>query len=181
MKTLHLLALAALAFPAAAPEAPPFNPQGRPNRNRPGPWDNDVLVYRLAADGGPEKLATFERAGVPTVARLKDGRFIAAFQHFPAGDDRNFDRVAVRFSEDEGRTWSKPEPIAVEGLESGLARPFDPTLAAARRAHPALLHLESQPGFPPQHAGHLLGDFLQRHQLRVRAGSPLRRRGPHRD
>ncbi|MEK7674522.1 MAG: hypothetical protein AAB676_01640 [Verrucomicrobiota bacterium] len=128
MKTLHLLALAALAFPAAAPEAPPFNPQGRPNRNRPGPWDNDVLVYRLAADGGPEKLATFERAGVPTVARLKDGRFIAAFQHFPAGDDRNFDRVAVRFSEDEGRTWSKPEPIAVEGLESGLARPFDPTL-----------------------------------------------------
>jgi len=29
-----------------------------------------VLVYRLAGDGSLEKLATFERAGVPTVARF---------------------------------------------------------------------------------------------------------------
>lgn len=97
-------------------------------RNAPGPWDNDVLVYRLAADGHSEKLATFGRAGVPTLARMRDGRLIAAFQHFPADDDRNFDRVAVCFSSDEGRSWTKPEPIAVIGMEAGLARPFDPTL-----------------------------------------------------
>jgi len=65
---------------------------------------------------------------VPTLARLKDGRFIGAFQHFPKDDNRNFDRVAVRFSDDEGRTWTAATPIVVEGLESGLARPFDPTL-----------------------------------------------------
>jgi hypothetical protein len=75
----------------------------------------------------PERLATFERAGVPTVARLRDGRLIAAYQSFPQ-DDRNFDRVAVRFSPDDGRTWSAARPIAVEGMDAGLARPFDPTL-----------------------------------------------------
>jgi len=113
------------ARPPAAP--PPFDTQGRHDPNRPGPWDNDVLVYHAAA-GKVEKLATFERAGVPTVARVKDGRLIAAFQHFPADDNRNFDRVAVRFSSDEGRTWTKPEPIVVSGMEPGLVRPFDPTL-----------------------------------------------------
>ncbi len=101
---------------------------GQPRRNQPGPWDNDVMVYRVAKGGEPKKLATFERAGVPTVARMKDGRLIAAFQNFPADDNRNFDRVAVSFSTDEGITWSKAEPIVVAGLEAGLARPFDPTL-----------------------------------------------------
>lgn len=101
----------------------------RPDREgRPGPWDNDVLVYRASAEGRIEWLATFERAGVSTVVRLKDSRLLAALQHFPQNDNRNFDRVAVAFSHDEGRTWSKPEPIVVEDLERGLARPFDPTL-----------------------------------------------------
>src|SRR4029078_11800099 len=59
---------------------------------------------------------------------LQDGRLIAAFQHFPQDDNRNFDRVAVAFSRDEGKTWTKPVPIFVDGLEKGLARPFDPTL-----------------------------------------------------
>jgi hypothetical protein len=110
-------------------QTPPFNDDNRPDRNsRPGPWDNDVVVYRVVTNGPPEKLAMFERAGVPTVARLKDGRLIAAFQSFPADDNRNFDRVAVRFSTDEGRTWTEAAPIKVDALEPGLARPFDPTL-----------------------------------------------------
>src|SRR5262245_50851862 len=101
----------------------------RPDRQgQPGPWDNDVIVYRLTGGGRPEHMATFERAGVPTVARLQDGRLIAAFQHFPQDDDRSFDRVAVALSGDDGKTWSKPQAIIVEGLEEGLARPFDPTL-----------------------------------------------------
>ena len=48
----------------------PFDQQGRPNRNQPGPWDNDVLVYRVGTAGAGEQIATFPRAGVPTVARL---------------------------------------------------------------------------------------------------------------
>lgn len=114
-------------FALFAQDVPPA-PGRQPDRNRPGPWDNDVIVYRISPGGSPEQLATFERAGVPTVARLKDGRLIAAFQNFPASDDRNFDRVAVRLSDDEGRTWSETKPIMVAGMEKGLARPFDPTL-----------------------------------------------------
>lgn len=98
------------------------------DRNRPGPWNNDVEVFRAAAGREPERLATFERAGVPTVARLRDGRLIAAFQHFPQDDERNFDRVAVCYSRDEGRTWTRPQAIMVEGQDEGQTRPFDPTL-----------------------------------------------------
>jgi hypothetical protein len=114
-----------------APNAP-----GRPARARlpsdaqPGPWDNDVLVYRVSADGEAQRLATFERAGVSTLARLKDGKTLAAFQHFPADDNRNFDRVAASVSNDEGKSWSTPRPIVVTGMEAGMARPFDPTLVS---------------------------------------------------
>ena len=106
----------------------PFNPQGRPNRDRPGPWDNDVLVYRISPDGQTEKLATFPRAGVPTVARLNDGRLIAAHQHFPADNDEDFDTVAMHFSADEGRTWTQPTVVRLNGLPEGMRFPFDPTL-----------------------------------------------------
>ena len=118
-----LLATTLLAF--AQPENPP---RPAPDRNRPGPWDNDVLVYRLGHDGTPEKLATFERAGVPTVARLKDGRLIAAHQHFPADNDADFDKVAVRFSSNEGKEWTVPKVLRLDGLPEGMRFPFDPTL-----------------------------------------------------
>jgi len=106
----------------------PFDPQGRPNRNQPGPWDNDVLVYRVSAEGAGEQLATFPRAGVPTLARLADGRLVAAHQHFPADNDADFDKVAVRFSSDEGRTWTPAAVIRLSGLPDGMRFPFDPTL-----------------------------------------------------
>lgn len=127
-------------FKTHATPTPPAGrggPQGVADRDRPanqahqaanGPWNNDVLIYRATADGQTQKIGGFERAGVPTIARLRDGRLIAAYQHFPADDERHFDRVAVSFSEDEGRTWSKARPIEVESMEEGLARPFDPTL-----------------------------------------------------
>ena len=115
-------ALAAAGVAFAQPQTGP-----RPDRSGPGPWDQDVQVFRVAA-GRQELLATFGRAGVPTVARLRDGRLIAAFQHFPQDDDRHFDRVAVRLSSDEGRSWTPAQPIVVDGMEPGLARPFDPTL-----------------------------------------------------
>jgi hypothetical protein len=125
MKTILMIGLFAAALGTWA--QPVSNPGG-PDRNRPGPWDNDVLVYRVAPAGEPEKLATFERAGVPTVARLKDGRLLAAHQHFPENDDANFDKVAVHFSTDEGRIWTAPQVIRVSGLPEDMRFPFDPTL-----------------------------------------------------
>jgi hypothetical protein len=117
-----------LALPIPWGPGPMPERQQGPRQNQNGPWLRDVDVYRTSADGKVTGTHTFERAGVPTMARLKDGRIMAAFQHFPKDDERHFDRVAVSFSSDEGSTWSKPEPIAVEGMEQGLARPFDPTL-----------------------------------------------------
>lgn len=122
------VALAVTSIPAAENGVPPFNPAGRPNHDRPGPWDNDVLVYRVASNS-VEKLATFPRAGVPTLARLHDGRLAAAHQHFPADNDADFDKVAVHFSSDEGRTWTAPQVIRLQGLPEGMRFPFDPTLA----------------------------------------------------
>jgi hypothetical protein len=110
------------------PPNAPGGPSAAERRSRPGPWDNDVTVHRVTPDGRVERLATFERAGVPTVARLRDGRIIAAHQYFPENDDANFDKVAVRFSSDEGHTWTTPDVLKLDGLPDGMRYPFDPTL-----------------------------------------------------
>src|SRR5215203_930439 len=107
MKTaLALVALSVLFAMRAQPNGSGPGAAGGSERNRPGPWDNDVWVYAVANNRTSTRVATFERAGVPTLARLKDQRIMAAFQHFPQDDERAFDRVAVCFSSDEGRTWT---------------------------------------------------------------------------
>jgi len=113
---MNVLALALFLAGAIAPRA------------NDGPWNRDVIVYRVSPAGAVEKLAAFERAGVPTVARLNDGRLIAAHQHFPENDRANFDKVAARFSSDDGKTWTAPQVIQVAGLPEGMRFPFDPTL-----------------------------------------------------
>jgi hypothetical protein len=103
-------------------------PVSEARAGRPGPWDQDVAVWRVGRDGIVERLGVFERAGVATLARLKDGRLIAAHQHFPADSAADFDKVAVHFSEDDGRNWTRPQVIQLTGLPEGMRFPFDPTL-----------------------------------------------------
>lgn len=113
------------------PASPDFLPALPVNQGQgDGPWNRDVIVYRVTRGGAVEKTAVFERAGVPTIARMKDGRLIAAHQHFPENDPANFDKVAVRFSGDEGKAWTGPQVIRVAGLPDGMRFPFDPTLVA---------------------------------------------------
>ena len=133
-RLLPLLGLCIIAG-ALAEDAPRENlppqfagPARDARAGRPGPWDNDVLVYRVDPDGAAAQIGTFARAGVPTLARLADGRLIAAHQHFPADFGADFDKVAVRISEDEGRTWTGPQVIQLRGLPEGMRFPFDPTL-----------------------------------------------------
>jgi hypothetical protein len=114
-----------LLFPvvASAQQGPPPIPgQG------PGPWNNDVQLYRVWPDGSGDVLANFERAGVASLIRLADGRLMAAHQWFPDNDPASFDKVAVRFSADDGVTWSAPRAIDLAGLPEGQRSPFDPTL-----------------------------------------------------
>jgi hypothetical protein len=127
VKALCLVAALAVLGTGVAGQQP-FDAAGRPNRSQQGPWNNDLLVYRVASDGATEHLATFSRAGVPTAARMADGRLVALHQHFPEDDDANFDKVAVHFSSDEGRSWTDAVVIRVNGLPAGMRFPFDPTL-----------------------------------------------------
>lgn len=107
---------------------PSQNMKPKPDLSRGGPWDFDVLVFAVDERGRSRKLETFERAGVPTIAKMADGRLIAAHQWFPENDDELFDTIGVRFSEDNGRSWSKPQPMIFEGLDAQARYPFDPTL-----------------------------------------------------
>ena len=117
--------LVAGGLPRARQAGPP---PPRPSADQPGPWNNDILVFHVSRDGGATRLATFGRAGVSTLARLKDGRLIAGYQHFPAGNEAEFDKVAVRFSGDEGKSWTGAEVIRLTGWPDGMRFPFDPTL-----------------------------------------------------
>lgn len=115
------LAAAMVAGPRLRAQQPPL-PSG-------GPWERDVMIRR-SFDGGDTFTAAelFEDAsGVPCVITDLRGRLVAAFQWFPIGSP-HFDRVAVKVSEDGGRSWSAPAPIVVDGLPDGYQRPFDPTL-----------------------------------------------------
>jgi hypothetical protein len=66
---------------------------------------------------------------VPNLLRDTKGRLIAVFQWFPADRPDAFDRIAVRFSKDHGRTWSSPQPITLKNYPPSYHRPCDPTLA----------------------------------------------------
>jgi hypothetical protein len=127
MNAMRLLSLALIAVVSPAQE-PPRAPGLGAREGRPGPWDQDVAVFRVNREGNSERTATFERAGVPALARLSDGRLLAAHQHFPADFGSAFDKVAVRFSEDDGKLWSEPQVIQLTGLPEGMRFPFDPTL-----------------------------------------------------
>lgn len=114
-------------LPGATPPATPPQ-QGQPQQD--GPWNHDLLVAR-STDGGltfGEAGVYVERGGVPSVIRDRGGRLIAVFQWFPFDRPEAFDRVAVVFSDDDGATWSAPEPVRVAGLPEGYMRPFDPAI-----------------------------------------------------
>ena len=114
-------------------QRPPVRPppnilRHKPDLTRAGPWDNDVLVYMVQSDGSANQISTFERAGVPTIGRFANGRLIAAHQWFPEDDDEAFDTIAVRFSDDNGNSWTDPESLVFEGLDKEARYPFDPTI-----------------------------------------------------
>lgn len=98
-------------------------------RPQDGPWNRDLLILESKDGRRFGKPRPFvKRAGVPCVIRTEDERLVAVFQWFPFDRAEAFDRVGVVFSNDDGKTWSAPEPIRVAELPAGAMRPFDPTL-----------------------------------------------------
>ena len=140
-KTILLLAAVSLSSfisQAAEQPRPPRAGDGerprdgermRPQRRQTGPWNNDLKLLR-SKDGMEftERTPFVERAGVPCLTQDKNGRLIAVFQWFPFERREAFDKVAVVFSEDSGKTWSAPRAIDLDTLPPGCDRAFDPTL-----------------------------------------------------
>jgi hypothetical protein len=59
-----------------------------------------------------------------------------------------WDRVAVKFSYDQGVNWTQPTPIVVNGMPSNFQRPFDPTLAVINNDS-LRIYFSSSAGTPP--------------------------------
>ncbi len=112
-----------------------INPRGQSSKinantsDPKGPWNND-LHYAISNDGNTfrDDKIWEERSGVVSVIHDKTGRLIGAFQWFPVSDDQNFDKVAIKISNDGGETWSKPTPAKFVNYPADMQRPFDPTL-----------------------------------------------------
>jgi len=94
------------------------------------PWKRPLKICQSNNGVSFTNIQTFQdSSGVPNVIQLPSGTLISAFQWFrqPVGSV-SWDRVAVKFSSDNGITWTVPQPIIVNGLPGNYQRPFDPTL-----------------------------------------------------
>jgi len=123
-KTLQPLCTGRLPAPQPTRPAAPGHGAGAP-----GPWDGDLYIAESPDGSRFGKARRFvEGGGVASVLRDATGRLIAAFQWFPPDRGEHFDRIAVKISTDDGKTWSEPQPINLEGLPETYIRPCDPTL-----------------------------------------------------
>ena len=115
---------------------------------------NGLSVERMSNDGTTARLDAIAGADTSSVARMNDGRLLLAYQGFPAGDKAEFNRTAVRFSQDDGRTWTDAAPIVVDGIDPNLAPPFDPAIVALPDGRVRLYFIsyvkpEGKPSAPP--------------------------------
>ena len=145
------------------------------------PWERP-LMQAWSADGVTFSAPSIfqDSSGVPSVIRWKPDTLICAFQWFrqPMGSP-SWDRVAVKFSYDDGQSWTTPEPILVNSLPLGYQRPFDPTLV--KLGGDSLRIYFSSSATPPGTrclSEHLFGPHHRWRQLHLRARC-ARGRGHH--
>jgi predicted GH43/DUF377 family glycosyl hydrolase len=95
-----------------------------------GPWNN-ALRIAYSNDGiafGANSVFQ-DSSGVPTVIKWKGDTLVAAFQWFRLPQNSSsWDKVAVKFSYNNGKSWTEPTPIIINGLPQTYQRPFDPAL-----------------------------------------------------
>lgn len=113
-----------------------------------GPWNSPLRIVS-SSDGrtfGPSAMFQ-DSSGVPSVTRWRGDTLVCAFQWFrePRGA-ASWDRVAVKFSYNDGATWTEPTLIVVRGIPAQYQRPFDPTLAVVNGR--LRLYFSSSDGMP---------------------------------
>lgn len=94
------------------------------------PWEHPLLSC-TSNDGitFTQPVMFQDSSGVPCLMRWKGDTLISVFQWFrePVGAI-TWDRVAVKFSYDNGLSWTTPAPITINNFPPTFQRPFDPTL-----------------------------------------------------
>ncbi len=103
-----------------------------------GPWETS-LHLACSDDGlnwtvGPRVI---QRADVPHLLRVEDGRLLATFQYFSYTDPDHFNVFFSSTSSDGGKTWTEATAVEMEGLPAPsedvadnqpVPVPLDPTL-----------------------------------------------------
>ncbi len=121
-----------------SPSPTPQNPMGqnaiiKADTTQKGPWNMNLYTATSTNGNLFTNIVLFEqRAGVVSAAKLPDGKLLTAFQWFPSNDPQNFDKVALKQSSDDGKTWSKPIPAKFMNYPEEYSRPFDPTLLVTK-------------------------------------------------
>lgn len=121
-----------------------------PHRSPGQPWRSPLMIA-TSGDG-----VTFDppvmfqdSAGVPSAIRWHGDTLICVFQWFRQPiNSPTWDRVAVKYSYDNGANWTSPQPIVVHNLPAGYQRPFDPTLVLTQ-SDSLRIYYSSSDGIPP--------------------------------
>jgi hypothetical protein len=110
-----------------------------------GPWDNPLVIARSNDGITFNNLTIFQdSSGVPSAIRWKGDTLICAFQWFRLPNPSpSWDRVAVKYSYDNGLTWTEPTPIVINGIPAQYQRAFDPTLVKLRNSDSIRVYFSS--------------------------------------
>ncbi|HEV7782246.1 MAG TPA: T9SS type A sorting domain-containing protein [Chitinophagaceae bacterium] len=94
------------------------------------PWQNALVMVRSSDGINFNSPSIFQdSSGVPCIIHWKGDTLVAVFQWFrQPNPSPSWDRVAVKFSYDNGTNWTPPTPIVVNNMPVNYQRPFDPTI-----------------------------------------------------
>lgn len=124
------------------------------------PWTNPLMMAWSNNGITFETPSVFQdSSGVPSAIRWKGDTLVCAFQwaRQPVGSS-TWDKVAVKFSYDNGETWTDPQTIIVNGLPANYQRPFDPALALLSNDS-IRIYFSSSNGMPPPGQDSLINTY----------------------
>jgi hypothetical protein len=124
------------------------------------PWNNPLMIAH-STDGvtfAPAEVFQ-DSGGVPCALKWRGDTLMCVFQwcREPIGSP-TWDRVAAKFSYDNGLTWTDPEVIQFDDLPPSYQRPFDPTIVVTS-GDSIRVYFSSSDGQPPPGADSLVNTY----------------------
>ena len=95
-----------------------------------GPWFSSIKLA-LSNDGlhfEKTHRVLVDRGGVSNICMASEGRIIVSYQYFSFLHEKEFNKMAVSISSDDGKTWDGPIIMILNGLDKyRCIFPCDPT------------------------------------------------------